>query len=170
MRILPVVVNLVLLIIVVVAIVLTPEVGDVGGADHERFQTMSRGGDGAERHDNVFWLGAAFGALTLSFCAALMALDGQRRGLGLAVLGTLVLNVAVWLWLLASYSSYLSGDEVSFVLALPGPTAILVYVLYPVSFGFNLLYVVGYKRWVLSDDDLEAYQRLVEERARRWSR
>jgi len=164
-------INLTLLFVVVVAILLTPEPAGVAGAQHERFATMSVGGDGPARHDGVYWLGCAFAALTLCLASALMALgverDGSLRGIARPLIACLGINVLIWVWLAASYVGYANGESSRWFLALPAPTAILVYVLYPATSLFNLLYVVGYRRFVLSASDVEAYQRLVERRARR---
>jgi hypothetical protein len=160
--------SLLLLIGVVAAITLTPEVGDVGGAPHERFSTMARGGSGFERHENVLELGGLFGAGCLLFFTALMAFGARKgssaRGLAVPLLLTLGLNLGCWFWILVRY-----WDDASpvFFLALPIPVAIMIYGLFPSTILFNLLYVLGYRRWILTDEDFEAYERLLAKRRER---
>ena len=167
MRFLTLLVGSLLLVIVAVALLLsTPELGDVGGKPHERFSTMASGGSGSARHSNVLWLGGLFGAAALVYCVALMAFgarkDSSLRGLGKPLAASLGVSLAFWVWLLVSYARTMDGGAVSFFLTLPGPSAIMLYGLFPVTILFNLLYVIGYNRWILSADDYQEYKRLVE--------
>ena len=73
--------SLLLIIAVVVALLLTPELGDVGGKPHEQFSTMASGGSASARHANVLWLGGLFGAASLVFFVALMV-PKMKRGRG----------------------------------------------------------------------------------------
>ena len=160
--------SLLLVIAVVVALLLTPELGDVGGTPHEQFSTMASGGSGSARHANVMWLGGLFGAASLVFFAALMAFGARKgtslRGLGRPLAASLVICLAFWVWLLVSYAGAMDGGAVSFFLALPGPSAIMLYGFFPVTILFNLLYVIGYNRWILTEEDYQEYKRLVAER------
>jgi hypothetical protein len=47
-------------------------------------------------------------------------------------------------------------------LTLPGPSAIMLYGLFPATILFNLLYVIGYNRWILTQDDYKEYERVVK--------
>ena len=169
MRILTLLVGSLLLVIaVVVALLLTPQLGDVGGKPHERFSTMSSGGSGSARHANVLWLGGLFGAASLVFFVALMAFGARQgaslRGLGRPLAASLVICLAFWVWLVVSYARTMNGGAVPFFLALPGPSAIMLYGLFPVTTLFNLLYVIGFNRWILTEEDYQKYKRLVAER------
>ncbi len=160
--------SLVLLVAVTTAILLTPEVGDVGGTPHEQFATMASGGSGVERHQNVFWLGGLFGAFTLLFLVALMGFGARKgqslRGLQAPLLASLALSLGAWVCLLVSYAQYVRRDSETFFLALPAPSAIMLYALFPLTILFNLLYVVGFDRWVLTPKDYEDYERLLAKR------
>ncbi len=160
--------SLLLVVAVVVALLLTPELGDVGGKPHEQFSTMASGGSGSARHANVLWLGGLFGAASLVFFVALMAFGARKgaslRGLGRPLAASLVICLAFWVWLLVSYARTMDGGTVSFFGALPGPSAIMLYGFFPVTILFNLLYVIGFNRWILTEDDYQEYKRLVAER------
>ena len=167
MRFLTLLVGSRLLVIVAVALLLsTPELGDVDGKPHERFSTMASGGSGSARHANVLWLGGLFGAAALAYCVALMAFGARKsaslRGLGPPLAASLAVALAFWVWLLVSYARTMDGGTVSFFLTLPGPSAIMLYGLFPVTILFNLLYVIGYKRWILTENDYQEYERVIE--------
>ncbi len=160
--------SLVLLVAVTTAILLTPEVGDVGGKPHEQFATMASGGSGVERHENVLWLGGLFGAFTLLFLVALMGFGARKDDSSRGLLGplsvSLALSLGAWVCLLVSYTQYARGDSETFFLALPAPSAIMLYALFPLTIFFNLLYVVGFERWILTHEDYEDYERLLAKR------
>ena len=66
-----------------------------------------------------------------------------------------------------TYHGAMQNGPGVFILAFPIPSPILLYVLWPLMGLFTLCFVIGFRRWVLSDDDLEAFERLAAERARR---
>jgi hypothetical protein len=49
-------------------------------------------------------------------------------------------------------------------LALPAPSAIMLYVLLPVTALLTAFYVIGFQRWILTEDDLAEYERLLADR------
>ncbi|MEE9219486.1 MAG: hypothetical protein V3U98_10520 [Acidobacteriota bacterium] len=153
------------------AAALVPEVGGGHSAAHPRFPSMAYGGSGFERHGGILWLGWAFGVFQILLYAALMAFGGSKRGslrgLGYPLLLSTAAYLAVWSWLVLSYRSYMSGAGRSLFLAFPAPTALLVYGLWPLTLLFTLCFVLGFKRWVLSDEDYAEYQRLLAARQRR---
>ena len=145
---------------------LVPEVPDGHGLTHPEFPSMLQGGPGAERHAHILWLGWAFGVLQVFLYTALMAFgvrkDGQLRGIGRPLLACAAVHIAVWSWLVLAYRGYMSEATHSLVFAFPLPTALLLYALWPLTVLFNLCFVIGFKRWVLTDEDFAQYQRLLE--------
>ena len=107
------------------------------------------------------------GFACLGSYVALMAFgarkDSSLRGLGPPLAIGLGVALAFWVWLLVSYAHTMDGAAVSFFLALPRPSAIMLYGLFPVTILFNLLYVIGYKRWILTESDYQEYERVVKQ-------
>ncbi len=152
---------------VVVALMLTPQVAGQTGVAHPSFETMRHGGDGAERHAGVLYLGWAFGMLTILSFVALIAFGARKagglRGLGWPLICGGTAYVGLWTWLVVAYRDYASEASPSLVAAFPLPTAIMMYALWPVPVVFSVLFVVGFNSWVYSEEDLEEYQRLLAE-------
>ncbi len=150
---------------VVLVTMLVPEGEHAQGLEHPSFATMRHGGSGVARHAGILWLGGAFGGLAITLFVALMAFGTRRgdslRGLGPKLILGLVAYLAAWSWLVFAYRGYMNEPDHSLVLGFPLPTAIMLFVLWPVSIVFNLVFVVGVKHWVLSDQDHERYQQLV---------
>ncbi len=154
---------------VVVALTLVPEGG--GAVVHPEFSTMRHSGDGIDRHPLQLVVGWLFGVLMIVLFVALIAFgarqDERLRGLGRPLLYAGAAYVGVWSWLVVAYHEYLTEPLAPVFLGFPEPTAVMIYVLWPVSTVFNLYFVFGFRRWVLSDDDLAKYRRLVAERQAR---
>lgn len=169
-------------VLVVLSILFTyalaqPAVPGSFGIPHPDFQTMLRGGDGEARHGGMLWLGWAFGAAQIVLFAVLMAfgarrgpsLGGDTSGLGLRGLGwpltvVTVGCLGVWTLLMVSYGRYLGDPDPALYFALPAPAATMLYLLWSVPVFFAVLYVVGFRRWVYSQDDEAAFMALVEKR------
>jgi hypothetical protein len=153
---------------VVLLIMVYPEVEGAGGAVHPQYSTMRQGGSGLDRHGDLMWANWAFGALAIVFFVALIGLGartgGRLRGLRTPLFVSGIVYLAAWTWLVAAYEGYMRDGVRTLFLALPLPSAVMIYVLLPVSLVFTLLYVRGFSRWVLSDEDLASYERLLAER------
>ena len=151
---------------VVLAAMLLPDLQS-GGVVHPEFPSMRHGSSGSEQHAATLWLGWVFGTLTILYVGTSIAFGGRQRerlrGLGRPVLYALAVYLGVWTSLVITYRLYLGEEAHSLFLAFPAPTALMLYVLFPVSVVFNLYFVFGLKRWVLSDEDFAAYQRLLEQ-------
>ncbi len=156
---------------VVALIAFLPDAG-VGGVAHPDHPTMRHSGAG-ERHavspeagkrNHPLWVGWLFGVAIFGVFAALIAFGAQHRIRDFRP--WLVLAVAAvtgaWTWVVFAYRGYQGDPEPTLYLALPAPTAIMVYLFWPLGGVFVLFFVLGFRRWVLSDDDFETYQRLVD--------
>jgi hypothetical protein len=163
---------IVLALLAVIGIaLLVPEEPGGRGTTHPEFTTMQRGGSGPERHERILWIGWLFGLLQIALFATLMALGarkaGSPRGAGRPLLLCAAAQAIVWSLLVLAYQDFMQGGDRALHLLFPAPTAILIYGLWPVIVMFPLCFVIGFKRWVLSDGDLAEYERLVDERRRR---
>jgi hypothetical protein len=162
---------IIILGIMSVVIMLQPEPEGAQGVDHPRISAMKHGGSGLDRHVRLLWLHWGFGVLTILVLVTLVALGARSRdklrGLGGWLLVSGAGYVAAWTWLTMTYKEYMYDSSGALFLAFPAPTAVMMYIFLPVSLIFNVLYVAGFKRWVLSDDDLAAYEELVAARQAR---
>ena len=148
-----------------------PESEGVGGYDHPTFSTMRSGGSGVARHADVLWVGWLFGVLTILCFTLLIAFGaqsgGRLRGLGPRLTLGFVLHAGVFTCLVLAYrTSLFQPARVSWG-GFPESTAVMLFLLYPASAIFNVLYVVGFRRWILTEDDERRYEELVTRRKRR---
>lgn len=151
----------------IVVFALPPVVQAVAHPDHA---TLLRATGGAERVADVWWVGAGFGLLQIAFFGACFALGMQRRGTLGRLVGPIWLGLAlyavVFLLLLASYRAFLSDPGGLLVLGFPAPTAVMLYLLWPVPLWFLWLYLRHFDEQVLSAEDVERVRRIAGEVAR----
>ncbi len=157
---------LVALCAVVLVLALLEEHPDSRGIDHPDFQTMRQGG-GTDRHDSILVWGWLYGTLAIVLFVGLMALGLRRAGKlpagsAPALVAGLVLFVAVFAMLVLSYRAYIApGAERTLFWSFPRPSAWMLYALWPVPVVFAVLYMRYFDRWVLSDEDMAGFERLV---------
>lgn len=155
----------------VVLTALAPDPG-AGGAEHPEYPTMRHGGpgllEGGER-DRALWAGWLFGVTVLTVFGALIAFGTRRhvRDLGWRLALAIAALIAAWTWVVVAYREYLDDPAPALYLSLPAPSAIMVYLFWPLTLAVVFLFVLGFRRWVLSDQDLEAYRRLLDARRQR---
>lgn len=145
--------------------------GDTGGVDHPEVPHMRHGGMTEHLGTPLGW-GWAFGVLTISSFVTLIAFGARkderlRGGLGWWLLAGLLAYVAAWTWVVMAYESYVEDPSPTLYLFLPAPSAIMLYVLFPVSVLFNLFFVIFFRRSFYSAEDEATYERLVAERRAR---
>ena len=157
--------------VVVGIALLVPEVADGHGFEHPDHPSMSQAPPGLERHQGVLWLGWALGILEIAFFGGAMALGARKgedlRGLGKPLLWGSVAYAVMWTLLVLAYRAYVTDDAPSLFLALPLPTALFLYGLFPLPVCFAVFFCVGYKRWIFTDGDLREYELLLANKRRR---
>jgi hypothetical protein len=138
------------------------------GFAHPEVATMERGGDGADRLGSVLWLGWGLGLLEIGFFVALIALGARSRG-GLRGLGRplwygLAAFAGLWTALVLGYRSWVLAAPDSLWLALPSPTAIMLYAIWPMPVLFIGLYAMGFSRWIYTEEDRRRFEALLSQR------
>ena len=145
-----------------------PEAPGGHGFQHPDFSTMWHG---SERHGALLWVGWAFGVLFYMFAFTLAALGARQRdrlrGVGPRLFFGFVGCVAVWTFLIFVYRDYSNEVEHNLFLTLPAPTAVMLFGLFPSALVFSLSFSIGFKRWVYSDEDAAAYERVLRDRRQR---
>lgn len=137
------------------------------GAVHPEFATLRIGGDGEARSAGTLLRGWIYGALAIAFFAASFALAVHRPGLGLGPMrrafwaSTIAYQVA-WALFMLSYRRFAEAPErVEFWFALPEPTALMIYVLWPLPALYMLLYLRDFRRFVWTERDEASMERLI---------
>ncbi len=161
------------LCVVVALIAFLPEAGS-GSVAHPDHPTMRQGAAGVERGgvpggQRALWAGWFFGVAVFLVFATLIAFGARHRirdvGRWLAL--ACIAVISAWTWLVMAYRDYLDDPAPALYLALPAPTAIMVYLFWPLTLVFVLIFVLGFHRWVLPPEDIADYERLLTAKRRR---
>jgi len=156
---------------VVLSLWFVPEPAASRGVDHPDLSTMQQGGS-TERHRPVLVHGWLYGALSIALFVGLIALGLRRRGRlprggAAALVAGFVLVLFVFTLLLLSYAGYAApGAERPLFGSFPVPTAWMLYGIWTLPAVFCLLYMAKFDQWVMSDRDVEEFDRLVLESRR----
>ena len=137
------------------------------GMEHPRIKKMKVGGDGEGRMKHVGVVTFVLHSGTLTLCAALMALGvaprRRTRGFWIAMGFATLACLLVWMRLFLNYLGFLGTGEARMVFGFPEPSAWLVYGVWGSAALFSVLYVVGFRRYVFTREDEEAFDELVRE-------
>ncbi len=150
----------------VVAIFLVGEPDASTGTAHASIDALRVGGDGLARFQSVANIALLmFSAILIMFGMLLyMGISKHRRSVqckAWITTGTIAL-LLVWWSMFGTYSAYLASGEFPMILGFPLPTAFTVYGLWLAGFVFVIAYVVGFRSFIFTKDDEEAYHELVE--------
>ena len=138
------------------------------GFTHPKFETMQVGGDGAERHAKVLWLGWGFGILQIAFFLTCLAFGSRKHGRAgpflkpIAIAG--VIYAAIFTMMFVAYRGYANEDSHALFLALPIPTAWMIYGVWIFPLFYLLLYMYHFDTWTFTEEDQAEFDRIVAAR------
>ena len=145
-----------------------PELGDTRGHVHAQFETMRQGG--APHSTAVIWLGWAFGIIAQILVFSLFSLGTARRnklrGLGKPFVLIFTLTAAVWTGIVVTYQDYIGNPDPALLFGIPLPTALVIFVMPLAMLLVPILFVVRFPKSILTEEDLEKYKQLLDDRER----
>jgi hypothetical protein len=160
---------------VMVATLILDKPDNAAGVVHPTYAPMRHGGAGVERHGGApFVVGTIYGVLIIGMLVGLMALGARKAGrlsprtIAAFSIGFL-LHVGVFLTMMISYRAYMQGGARPQFLALPLPTAWMIYGLWAAPVFFIVLYATAFDRWTYTDADRARFAELLAARADRES-
>ena len=134
------------------------------GMAHAVIPGMSVGGDGLARLGGAGWRIALIQVLALLLIHALIALGvpaRHRTRMFWVLLGIgCVISLSVWLAMYSSYRAYLGTGETKLLLGFPLPTSIMLFGVFLGGSYLCGLYIWGFRRFVLTEEDEAAYEAL----------
>ena len=152
--------------VLLILIAETPAPDLVTGLAHTQFSGMRVGGDGLERLLPVAGYAFYFQFLALAQICVMIALGVSPRKrtpvFWSCLFGSFVLAALVWWQMFSAYEDFLTTGETEFIAGFPIATAWQVYATWLAGLALVALYVIGFKRYVWSDEDQEVFDRLVK--------
>ncbi len=133
---------------------------------HPTFPNMDRADATALAQRDLLGWGWAFGTLQIATFVCCLAF-GVRRGkrfdsFGWTFLVGGLIYVGVFTLLLFNDSRFVEqGAAPEFLGPFPVPTALVLFGMWPVPLYFAVVYFVGFNRWIVTPEDMAAFQKLV---------
>lgn len=152
---------------VLLAIMLADPVAGSGGVPHPTIPGLMVGGDGAARLAEIGWLAFLFQCLLLLLIVALAALgvSSKHHSLQLYVLLflTYIFTLIIWWQMYFGHQQFLETGETGYFLGFPVATAWQMYGTWLGAMPLILIYVLGFKTFIHSDEDEQRYQQLLKD-------
>ncbi|MEX0962718.1 MAG: hypothetical protein WDZ52_01575 [Pseudohongiellaceae bacterium] len=150
---------------ILVAIGLADTVPNAAGVAHPEFNGMQAGGDGAARLQHIGGLSFAFQCLLLLLIVSLSALgvDEKKRSpeLWAYMGGTLLFSLFVWWQMYSAHQAYLETGTTSYFMGFPVATAWQVYGTWLSAIPLILLYSLGFRKFIFTEEDEKQYEQLL---------
>ena len=137
------------------------------GSLHPEITGMKIGGEGAMRIKGIEAVSFAMFAALFILMSVLIATGISKRyrtlmfWIGLGCITLIILFV--WYRVFHSYMIFLTTGELIYYLGFPEPTAWMIFGLWGGGALFTLLYVIGFRKFVFTDEDEETLRKIVEE-------
>lgn len=133
------------------------------GTIHTELSSMSSGGDG-NWIINRMSFSLLFGLLSfiaLLFCLFIGVRNRiNRRSTYILITACIPFLVTLSL-IFYTYQDYIQSDELVLYNGFPLPTILLIYGIWFYPIVFTLLYVINFKKWVISSEEIERFKRTL---------
>jgi len=141
-------------------------VADSGGTAHPLFPGMQVGGDGLARLEHIGVYAFLFMSLLmlLIVCFSILGVTKAKRTPEfLAYMSiTAIVSVFIWWRMYAGHQEFLRTGETGYFLGFPVATAWATYGTWLAAIPLVAVYCFGFRKFILSKEDEEKYQRLLE--------
>ena len=161
------VVLLFLLAIIVLAGVL-PTVPGATGAPHPEFPGMFISPADIDQEDHTRWLGYLFGLGIIALFGIMLLVGNRKKGKFTSIRPWLIIGLIiytlVYTGMTVSHWSYSLNEGGPFILSMPAPTTWMIVGVWFVPFIITIAYILKFEDAVISDQEIEEFERFIEER------
>jgi hypothetical protein len=149
-------------------VLLEPPPANATGIPHPSIPSMVIGGDNSRFSfiaDYAWWFQVF--ALAQAHCLAALGVKAEKRTGTFFVLlfGSYLLALFVWWQMVAGYEQFIATGETAFAFGFPYATAWQTYGLWISGMGLMLIYSLGFRHYVWSDEDQSKFEALVTKTA-----
>jgi hypothetical protein len=153
--------------LILLAIALVEPTSNAGGVPHPDYPGMVIGGDGAERLADIGALAFLFQSLLLLLivCLSILGVSEARRSPKFMayMAASFIFMIFIWWQMYSSHQQFLETGETGYFLGFPTATAWQVYGTWLCAIPLIVLYSVGFRQFIFSEEDEARFQALLEE-------
>lgn len=152
---------------ILLAIILAEPIANSGGMPHPEIPGLMVGGDGAARLAEIGNLAFTFQCLLLLLIVALAALGVNEKKRSPTFYGMLLLTylftLVIWWQMYFGHLEYLETGTTGYFLGFPIATAWQMYGTWLGAIPLILIYTLGFRTYIHSDEDEQKYQQLLQD-------
>jgi hypothetical protein len=128
---------------------------------------MKIGGDGMARLSTIgmlpYWLQVAIITLVVLLLASGIKKERRTIAFWTPIIAVGLMYQWVWWKIWQGYLQYLQTGETTYTLGFTTPSAWMVFGVWICGFFLMLIYVVGFRRFIFSEEDEAKYEQLLED-------
>jgi len=133
------------------------------GGGHEQFASMAQGSAGNAiintSYLSLFFGISTFTVLILSLLVGLGARVNLKSSVVLIISGSIMVFVLISIFF--TYNQFIQSESLQLIHGFPLPTILIIYGIWIYPLVFTLLYVLNFKRWVISPDEIELFKEMI---------
>ncbi len=153
--------------LLMIAMMLAETAPNSAGLPHPEHPGMQVGDDGIARLDSIGIFAFLFQSLLLVLvvCLSLLGVSKPRRSPRLFALmgGSLVFMLFVWWQMYSGHQAFLATGETGYFMGFPTATAWQVYGTWLGAIPLVLIYSLGFRKYIYTEEDEAAFTRLLKE-------
>lgn len=154
-----------LLGLLLIAIMTAEEVVNAGGIAHSQISGMTSGGDGELRLEHIGTYAFLFQSILLLLIVCLCALGVSPRYRSNAFYGYMAgcygLMLFIWWQMYFGHQGFMQTGEITYFMGFPTPTAWQMYGTWFGAIPLMLIYTLGFRKFIYTQADDEAFQAVL---------
>ncbi len=152
---------------ILIAIIMAEPVANSGGMAHPQIPGMQVGGDGQARLAHIGNLAFMFQTLLLILivCLSVLGVSERHRSkdLILYMAATTLLSLFFWWMMWSGHQQYMETGSTGYFMGFPIATAWQVYGTWLGAIPLIVIYSVGFRKYIYSEQDEKDFNSLLEE-------
>ncbi|MBM80666.1 MAG: hypothetical protein CMJ78_08745 [Planctomycetaceae bacterium] len=153
---------------IVIFAAVSPSKSYPGASTHPQEREMDVAGESIAFDAEMIATGTVTGLLLIAVYLLCLSLGAGKNGYNRRFVGLVILSACgvcgSFLAMAANYGGYVTAQQPEIVAGFPVPTAWMVYGVWLCPLVFLAIYVIGFKSWVMTDEDQQRLARLVADR------
>ncbi len=160
---------LIALLIIILGLAISPQVPLATGIPHPEFGTnILVSPNNIDQQSHTRWLGYLYGLGIIGVFWTFITIGTRKKGKRTVIFRWVavcfVIYILVYTMMTRSHWAYTNHNGSDFVMSMPEPTAWMIYGMWFVPIIITLAFVVFFEKAVISDEEIEEFERYIKSR------